>query len=135
MACGSKRRKHNRITMKSNYKTGWKRSVQPRKQRKFRANAPKHQQGKFLSAPLSKDLREELKTRTARVRTGDTVEIMRGSFKGESGEVESVKSKEAKLIIRGVERIGKGGQKIPLAVPASNVRITQVVKDKKRFKE
>ncbi len=133
MASGSKRREHNRITMKSNYKTGWRSSVQKRKQRKFRANAPKHVKGKFLSAPLDKELREEHNTRSARIRSGDTVEILRGSFKGDVGEVERVDVKRTRIYIRGVERIGKGGQKIPLSVAPSNVRITKLVNDKKRF--
>ena len=119
--------------MKSNYKTGWKRSEQKRKQRKFRANAPHHIKGKFLSAPLTKELREEHNTRSARIRTGDTVEVMRGSFKGEEGEVESVDLKKARIYVRGIERVGKGGQKIPLSLAASNVRIVQLVKDNKRF--
>lgn len=120
--------------MNSNYNTGWKRSSQKRKQRKYRANAPKHQSGKFLNAPLSEDLREEHETRSARVRTGDTVEVLRGSFKEESGEVERVDPENAKLYIRGVERVGKGGQKQPIPVPASNCRITKLVEDERRFK-
>lgn len=121
--------------MKSNYKKGWKRSSQKRKQRKYRANAPKHQKGKFLAAPLSPELREEHNTRSIRVRAGDTVEVLRGSSKGESGEVERVNVKKSTIIVRGVERVGKGGQKIPLALQASNVRIVSLVNDKKRFKK
>jgi large subunit ribosomal protein L24 len=121
--------------MKAKYKPQWRSSSQKRKQNKFRFNAPHHQKGKFLGAALDKELREEHKTRSARVRTGDTVEVMRGTFKGSSGQVESIDIKKSKIYVRGVERIGKGGQKIPLAVAASNVRITQLVKDKKRFKE
>jgi large subunit ribosomal protein L24 len=35
-------------------------SIQPRKQRKARYNAPAHARGKYLSASLSKDLREKV---------------------------------------------------------------------------
>lgn len=119
--------------MKSNYKRGWKHSSQKRKQRKYRANAPKHIQGKFLRAPLSKELREEHKTRSARIRSGDTVEVMRGSFTGETGEVERVDLKTAKVYVHGVERVGKGGQKIPLPTQASNLRIVSLVQEKERF--
>ena len=40
-------------------------STQPRKQRKARYNAPAHLRGKFLSAPLSPELRTQYKKRTS----------------------------------------------------------------------
>ncbi|MBS1194889.1 MAG: ribosomal protein L24p/L26e, archaeal/eukaryotic, partial [Methanomicrobia archaeon] len=47
------------------------RSIQPRKQRKARYTAPLHIKGKFLSATLSKELREQYKRRSLRVVKGD----------------------------------------------------------------
>ncbi|MCX6675337.1 MAG: 60S ribosomal protein L26, partial [Methanothrix sp.] len=40
-------------------------SIQPRKQRKERYNAPLHKRQKYMHSPLSKALREELKKRNA----------------------------------------------------------------------
>ncbi|HOV52389.1 MAG TPA: 50S ribosomal protein L24, partial [Methanothrix sp.] len=48
-------------------------SIQPRKQRKERYTAPLHRRQKYMHAPLSKALREELKKRSAELRKGDTV--------------------------------------------------------------
>jgi len=76
--------------MKKKFVSSWIRSKQPRKQRKYRANAPKHIIHKFLGAKLSKELRQKYTKKTIPVRTGDTVKIARGQFKGRSGKVESV---------------------------------------------
>ena len=43
---------------------------QPRKQRKERYTAPLHKRQKYVHAPLSKALREELKKRNAQLRKG-----------------------------------------------------------------
>ena len=53
--------------MKSRFSIAWKGSSQPRKQRKFRVNAPLHVKGTFLNAPLIKDLRAKHGARTVRV--------------------------------------------------------------------
>jgi len=67
--------------MKQKFSTTWKASKQPRKQRKYSANAPLHIKRKMLSANLSKPLREKHKIRNIEVRKGDKVIIMRGKFK------------------------------------------------------
>jgi large subunit ribosomal protein L24 len=118
--------------MKHTFKSTWNSSVQPRKQRKYKANAPKHIKGKFLSAPLAKDLQKEHNTRSLRVRVGDEVEVLRGSFKGDDGKVERVDTKNSKLYIHGVERVSPTGSKTLVPIPASNVRITQLEEDAKR---
>jgi len=45
--------------MKQKFSTTWKASKQPRKQRKYSANAPLHIKRKMLSANLSKTLERE----------------------------------------------------------------------------
>lgn len=118
--------------MKHTFKSTWKSSVQARKQRKYKANAPKHIKGKFLSAPLAKDLQKEHNTRSLRVRVGDEVEVLRGNFKAESGKVERVDVKNSKVYISGVERVSPSGSKTMIPIAASNVRITQLEEDSKR---
>lgn len=121
--------------MKSGFSTSWKKSVQPRKQRKYVANAPLHVKGKFLSAHLSKELREKHQTRSIRVRSGDKVKVLRGQFKGKEGEVEMVSVKYTKLYIQGVETVKGAGGKIKYPIHPSNVLITSLKADTRRFKE
>ena len=77
-------------------------SKQPRKQRKALYNAPAHARGKYLSASLSKDLREKLGTRSLPIRTGDKVSVVRGDFKGHEGEVLSVDYNSYKVTVEEV---------------------------------
>ena len=65
-------------------------TVQPRKQRKMRYEAPLHKRQKLVSSPLIKSLREKFNRRSMPVRKGDKVEVMRGEFKGFKGVVERV---------------------------------------------
>jgi len=62
-------------------------SKQPRKQRKARYTAPLHLRSRLISAPLSKELREEYKRRSVRVIKGDTVKVLRGESAGTEGVV------------------------------------------------
>ena len=115
--------------MKQELKKSWKSSVQPRKQRKYRANAPKHIKGKFLSAPLAKDLQKEHSTRSLRVRAGDEVEVLRGEHKAETGTVEKVDVERSKVFVQGIERISPTGSKKLIALAPSNIRITKIAQD------
>ena len=120
--------------MKLKFSIKWLSSIQPRKQRKFRANAPLHIKGSFLSAKLSKELQEKQKTRTARVRVGDKVQILRGQFKGKTGVVDNVNVSNERIYVAGAEIIKKEGGKVPYPIHASNVVITSLSQDKRRFK-
>jgi len=121
--------------MKSKFSIKWLSSIQPRKQRKFRANAPLHIKGSFLSAKLSKELQSKQKTRSARVRTGDKVKILRGQFKGRTGAVDNINVVKAKIFVAGAEIVKKEGGKVPYPIHASNVEITSLSQDKRRFKQ
>ena len=76
--------------MKQKFSQSWTGSKQPRKQRKLRANAPLHLRRKMISVSLSKELKKKHDKRNFPVRKGDGVSIMRGEFKGKSGNIESV---------------------------------------------
>ena len=121
--------------MKSIFSIQWLSSIQPRKQRKFRANAPLHIKGSFLSAKLSKELQEKRKTRSVRVRTGDKVKVLRGQFKGKTGTVDRVDINKERIYVSGVETVKKEGGKVPYPLHASNVMITSLAQDKRRFKK
>jgi large subunit ribosomal protein L24 len=119
--------------MEKAFSTHWNSSVQPRKQRKYRHNAPLHIKSKFLAAHLSKELRGKYSTRSIRVRSGDEVKVMRGQFAGKTGKVERVDTIHTKIFVTGVESVKRDGTKKLYPLQPSNVLITKVTDDKRRF--
>ncbi|WP_122091343.1 50S ribosomal protein L24 [Halalkalicoccus subterraneus] len=99
-------------------------SKQPRKQRNEAQNAPLHERHKQLHATLSDDLRDEHGVRRARVNAGDTVEVMRGDFAGETGEVASVDLKRGVVHVEDAVLEKADGEEISRPMEASNLRIT-----------
>ncbi len=85
----------------------WNRSVQPRKQRKYRYNAPLHVKQKFVRAHLSPALRKKHGMRSVRVRSGDTVKIVRGTYRGKEGKVDRVNVNQGRIFVQGIEVIKK----------------------------
>ncbi len=111
-------------------------SSQPRKQRKARYNAPLHQRGSLLHAPLSTELREKYKRRSARVVKGDTVTVTRGDQKGVRGLVDFVITKKAKIVVDGVSVKKADGTEVPRPIDPSNVVIVELnLEDKRREKK
>ncbi len=112
----------------------WISSKLPKKQRKYRHNAPLHIRHKMMSAHLSEELRKKYSTRALPVRKGDKVKIMRGQFRGVIGEIERVSLRQMKVIVKGAEFKAKAGaapRKYPL--DASNLMIiTPNMDDKMR---
>jgi large subunit ribosomal protein L24 len=121
--------------MKSLFSTTWKSSVQPRKQRKYLANAPNHLQQKQLSVNLDKDLRKKYGMRSIEVRKNDEVKIMRGKFKKKQGKVLKVDYKYTKVQVEGIE-IKKGdGESTLVWLRPSNLKIIKLDdSDKRRMK-
>ena len=110
-------------------------SKQPRKQRKARYNAPAHARGKYLSASLSKELREQLGTRTLPIKSGDKVRVLRGDFKGHEGEVLTVDYGSYKVTIEEVTLSKPDGTSTFLPVDPSNLVIIDAdLKDDRRIK-
>jgi len=120
--------------MKKKFSRSWKGSRQKRKQRKYRANAPKNIMKKFLSANLSKELRKKHGKRSFPLRKGDEVKIMRGEFKGKKGQIESFNMKKLKVIIEGIQKTKKDGTKVNVIFSPSNLQIQNLnLDDKKRL--
>ena len=120
--------------MKSKFSTSWIRSVQPRKQRKFRANAPLHTKHKFLSANLSKTLRGKYGKRSIPVRKGDEVTVMRGSFKKKRAKISDINLKRSRVVLEGIQRSKKDGTKVNVYFNPSSLQLqTLNVDDKKRL--
>lgn len=119
--------------MRSAFATTWKKSVQTRKQRKYAYNAPYHVKGRFLSAHLSKELKEKHGKRSVRVRTGDKVKVLRGTYKGREAKVEKVDAQRGKVYLTRVEARKMDGTSTPVAFNPSNLAITELdLSDKKR---
>jgi len=119
--------------MKQGFSKNWKESKQPRKQRKYRYNAPMHVMGKFLSAHLSKELRTKYGRRSVSLRKGDKVKVLRGSHKGHVGKIDRVKLTEGKVIVSGIEISKKDGSKMMPMINPTNIIITELeLGDKKR---
>ncbi|MBU5689952.1 MAG: 50S ribosomal protein L24 [Candidatus Aenigmatarchaeota archaeon] len=113
----------------------WKASKNPKKQRKYRYNAPLHIKRKFLSVHLSKELREKYKKRSLPVRKGDEVIVLRGKYKKRTGKVSRVDLIHEKVYIEGITRKKVAGTEIPVTFNPSNLMITSLQEDKKRFKK
>jgi len=119
--------------MKQQWSPEWKASVQPRKQRKYRHNAPLHVRRHFMSANLAAPLRESYGKRSMVVRKGDEVMVMRGGNSGTKGAVERVDMKREKVYIEGVKMTKVDGSAVPKPVHPSNLMITKLkLEDKKR---
>ncbi len=121
--------------MKKTWSNKWVGSIQPRKQRKYRYNAPLHTRHRFLSVHLSPELRSRFSTRSLPVRKGDEVKVLVGSFKGFKGLVDRVDLKKSKVFVDGIKAKKADGSEVLRALQPSNLILTNVnVEDKKRQK-
>jgi len=99
---------------------------QPRKQRKRAAQAPLHERHRQVRSTLADDLREQYGRRNVRVNAGDTVEVLRGDYAGETGEVLSVDLKAGTAVVDGVTLEKADGEEVPRPVDPSNLRVTKL---------
>ena len=119
--------------VKASFATSWKASTQPRKQRKYRANAPLHLKANFVHVHLSPQLREKYSKRNVQIHTGDKVKIMKGQFKKQEGKVERVDLKRELVYVTGMENIKIDGNKVLAPLTPSNLMIIELdTSDKKR---
>lgn len=112
--------------MKNKFSAKWKGSKQPRKQRKYLANAPLHLRNNFVNANLSKDLRKKQNKRSMQIKKGDKVKIMRGKFKGEIKNVLQVDLKKSKIILEGIQAKKQDGSKANIKMQPSNLQIIEL---------
>ena len=75
---------------------------------------------------LSPELRKEHRVHSMQVVKGDTVEVMRGSFKGMEGKVTKVAPRDCRLQIEGVSREKGDGTTIFIPIHASKVVIKRL---------
>ena len=119
--------------MKSAFVTSWKSSTQPRKQRKYRHNAPLHIRAKFMGVHLDASLRKTHSKRSLAVRKGDTIKVVRGQHKGKTGVVERVSLTYQKVYVKGISNQKRDGSTSLIALEPSNLVLTKLEADKKRL--
>ena len=81
---------------------------------------------KQLGSPLSKELRQKYKKRSARVVKGDVVKVMRGEYKDVDGKVLKVSTQSNSVSIEGIKKEKRQGDKFDVYIHASNVMITSL---------
>lgn len=121
--------------MKSQFSNSWKSSTQPRKQRKYRHNAPSNIRRKFLAVNLAKDLRAKHGARSAKIRSGDKVKILRGNFRSKTGAVDKVDLSNLKVFVVGIEVSKRDGSKAKVPLNPSNLQIVELKLDDKKRKD
>ena len=111
-------------------------SIKPNKQRKDLYTAPIHIKRKRMSSHLEENLLLKYDTRSLPVIKGDTVKVMRGSFRGHEDKVANVNVKKNIIEIEGITMAKADGNKIAKPLHPSNVLITKLnLTDKWRRKK
>ena len=101
-------------------------SIQPRKQRKMRHNAPIHRRRKMIASHLAEELMLKYNKRSVTVKKGDTVKIIRGGLKGHIGKVASVDTKKMKITMEGATIAKADKSQVARPIDPSNVIITHL---------
>lgn len=120
--------------MKKEWAAEWNASKQPRKQRKYRHNAPLHIKRKYFHVHLAKELQKKYSKRQFGICKDDKVRIMVGDFKGKEGKVTKVLLKKGKVYVEGIECIKKDGSKAFIPLEPSNLLIISLGKEDRRQK-
>ncbi|VVT55050.1 60S ribosomal protein uL24 [Magnusiomyces paraingens] len=102
------------------------------KARKAHFTAPSHVRRVILSAPLSKELREQYKVRSLPVHKDDEVQVVRGSQKGREGKITQVYRLKWAVQIEKVTKEKSNAATVPINIHPSNVVITKLSGDKDR---
>ncbi|PIN86493.1 50S ribosomal protein L24 [Candidatus Woesearchaeota archaeon CG10_big_fil_rev_8_21_14_0_10_44_13] len=118
------------------WSSAWNASKKPKKQRKYRSNAPLHVKHKMISCHLSPELRKKHGIRAIPLRKGDKVKILVGNSRGKTGKIDEVDLKSLKVSIAGIEITKKDGSKVKPYIDPSNLMIIELdLGDKKRDKK
>jgi len=96
------------------------------KQRKDLYNAPTHIKRKRIAAPLHPELRAKYNVKTAVVRSGDLVKVMRGGDTGHVGKVLDVSTRKGKISVDKLTAKKADGKEVERWIDASNVMIVKL---------
>lgn len=132
MAWRRKDSQHSGIGCKMpEFSSAWNASKKPRKQRKYRIDAPLHVKQKLVHASLSKDLRKKYGKRSISLRKGDKVRVIAGKFRKHEGKIEGINLNKSRALVNGVEITKIDGTKKMLAIHPSNIMIIELNLDDK----
>jgi large subunit ribosomal protein L24 len=120
------------MVMKKEWSPRWLSSTQPRRQRKYRHNAPLHVRQGFVSANLSPELRKRFARRSMQLRKGDEARVMRGSLKGRNGTIDRIDLSRGRVYIDEIKVKKVDGSEVPRPLQPSNLMITKLKLDDKR---
>ena len=101
-------------------------SIKPGKQRKNLFSAPLHKKRKWVAAHLGENLLLKYDRRSISVIKGDTVKVMRGSYKGHEDKVAHANVKKGYVEIEGLTTTKADGKKIAKPLHPSNLLITKL---------
>ncbi|MBN1280721.1 MAG: 50S ribosomal protein L24 [Candidatus Thermoplasmatota archaeon] len=101
-------------------------STKPRKQRFRLYNAPLHVKRKMIAAHLAENLLLKYDRRSLPVIKGDTVKVMRGSYRGHENKIGKVNVKDQTVEIEGVTLTTAKGTKLARPIHASSLLITKL---------
>lgn len=105
-----------------------------RTQRRRYLKAPIHQVHRMMAATLSDELRSKYKVRSFPIRKGDSVKILRGDYKGVTGNVIRVDYKRRRIYVDGVVRQKVSGETVHVPIHPSKVMIVKLnLEDKRRI--
>lgn len=121
--------------MKRKFSTSWKASKQPRKQRKYSANAPLHLKKKMVSINLSKELRKKVGKRNLPAKKGDKVKVFKGKFKGKTGKILIVNLKTSRIVVEELQVKKMDGSKASVKMRPSNLQIIELADRRLKSKE
>jgi large subunit ribosomal protein L24 len=101
-------------------------NTKPSTVRKQQKNAPIQIRRRYISAPLSPNLKSQFGARTMAVVENDTVSITKGDRKLTEGKVIRVNTKNSKVYIEGVTRTRLDGSTVQIPIRSENVMITKL---------
>jgi large subunit ribosomal protein L24 len=98
----------------------------PRKQRKAVYTASNFARRRYLTVPLSKELRTRYGRRQLPVRKGDTVRVISGSYEGQEERVAKINTRTCTLTLDNIT-VKKADQKLkPLPVRPNHLLLTRL---------
>jgi large subunit ribosomal protein L24 len=101
-------------------------TINPGKQRKRFHNASLHKRKKWMAAHLDEELLLKYDKRSIPIVKGDTVKIMRGSYRGHEDKIAKINIRKNNLEIEGITMTKADGNKIAKPIHPSNVIITKL---------
>lgn len=110
-------------------------SSKPRKQRRFRYNAPMHELQRFSHSHIDKALAKRLgmNRRAVQVSKGDTVKVMSGKNRGKTGKVLRVSMRKGFLYMDSLKKKNARGKEFEVPIRISNAYIIDLnLSDKMR---